>query len=52
MGGRVAAGGRWSLFGCTMAPGFTYGDYEHGDAADLTARYPAEAARIMALCRP
>ena len=52
MGGRVAAGGAWSLFGCTMAPGFTYGDYEHGNAADLTARYPAEAARIMALCRP
>ncbi len=52
MGGRVGAGGAWSLFGCTMAPGFTYGDYEHGDAADLTARYPAEAGRIMALCRP
>ncbi|MFC8569379.1 cupin domain-containing protein [Streptomyces sp. NPDC057245] len=52
MGGRVVAGGAWSLFGCTMAPGFTYGDYEHGDAADLTARYPAEVARIVSLCRP
>ncbi|MCW7947301.1 cupin [Streptomyces hygroscopicus] len=51
MGGRVAEGGSWTLFGCTMAPGFTYGGYEHGDAAELTARYPAEAARIAGLCR-
>ncbi|GHK03742.1 cupin domain-containing protein [Streptomyces sp. NPDC003753] len=52
MGGRVAAGGSWTLFGCTMAPGFTDEAYEHGDAAELTARYPAEAARIAELCRP
>ncbi|MBG7701226.1 cupin domain-containing protein [Streptomyces sp. MC1] len=52
MGARVAAGGAWTFFGCTMAPGFTYPDYEHGDAADLTARYPAEAALITRLCRP
>ncbi|MGP4007916.1 cupin domain-containing protein [Streptomyces sp. 4N124] len=52
MGARVVAGGAWALFGCTMAPGFAYQDYEHGDVADLTARYPAEAARIVELCRP
>ncbi|MFF9274214.1 cupin domain-containing protein [Streptomyces griseosporeus] len=52
MGGRVADGGAWTFFGCTMAPGFTYADYEHGDAAELTARYPGQAARIMELCRP
>ncbi|MEU6593504.1 cupin domain-containing protein [Streptomyces sp. NPDC046881] len=52
MGARVAAGGSWTFFGCTMAPGFTYADYDHGNAADLTARYPAEAARIRDLCRP
>ncbi|MET7450335.1 cupin domain-containing protein [Streptomyces sp. NPDC005574] len=52
MGARVAAGGAWTFFGCTSAPGFTYEGYEHGDAARLTARYPAEAARIVALCRP
>ncbi|MFC9926634.1 cupin domain-containing protein [Streptomyces sp. NPDC127190] len=52
MGARVAQGGAWSLFGCTMAPGFTYPDYEHGDADVLAARYPAEAARIRELCRP
>ncbi|MGW7816588.1 cupin domain-containing protein [Streptomyces puniciscabiei] len=52
MGARVAAGGAWTFFGCTMAPGFTYADYEHGNVADLTARYPSEAARIAQLCRP
>ncbi|MEU3410936.1 cupin domain-containing protein [Streptomyces sp. NPDC006658] len=52
MGARVAAGGAWTFFGCTMAPGFTYADYEHGNPADLTARYPAEAASITELCRP
>ncbi|MDR6977137.1 putative cupin superfamily sugar epimerase [Streptomyces sp. 3330] len=52
MGARVAAGGAWTFFGCTMAPGFTYGDYEHGDAADLTARHPDRAALIADLCRP
>ncbi|OKK10313.1 cupin domain-containing protein [Streptomyces sp. CB02400] len=52
MGARVAAGGAWTLFGCTMAPGFTYEGYEHGDAAELTARYPDRAALIVELCRP
>ncbi|MFF1446072.1 cupin domain-containing protein [Streptomyces sp. NPDC058295] len=52
MGARVAGGGAWTFFGCTMAPGFTYGDYEHGDAADLTARHPDRAALIAQLCRP
>jgi predicted cupin superfamily sugar epimerase len=52
MGGRVAPGGAWTFFGCTMAPGFTYADYEHGDAADLAARHPAQADRIAGLCRP
>ncbi|MER5941198.1 cupin domain-containing protein [Streptomyces sp. NPDC001928] len=52
MGAVVAAGGSWSFFGCTMAPGFTYESYEHGDLAHLTASYPTEAARIAALCRP
>jgi predicted cupin superfamily sugar epimerase len=50
--GRVVPPGAWTFFGCTTTPGFTYEDYEHGDAGRLTARYPAEAARIMALCRP
>ena len=52
MGARVAAGGRWALCGTTMAPGFVPADYEGGDADALVARYPAEADRIRALCRP
>ncbi|MFE9453076.1 cupin domain-containing protein [Streptomyces sp. NPDC006739] len=52
MGGRVARGGAWTFFGCTMAPGFTFEGYEHGEAGRLTAGYPAEAARIADLCRP
>jgi predicted cupin superfamily sugar epimerase len=51
MGGRVAEGGAWALFGCTMAPGFTFEGYEHADAAELTARYPAQAAEIAGLSR-
>ncbi len=50
MGART--GGAWTFFGCTMAPGFTYEDYEHGDAAALTARHPDRAALIAGLCRP
>lgn len=52
MAAEVADGGAWTLFGCTMAPGFTFADYEHGDAAVLAARFPREAARITALSRP
>ncbi|WP_411128494.1 cupin domain-containing protein [Streptomyces sp. x-19] len=51
MAAEVAAGGAWTLFGCTMAPGFTFADYEHGDAGRLTARFPHEALRIGALSR-
>ncbi|WP_435611505.1 cupin domain-containing protein [Streptomyces sp. bgisy159] len=49
MGGRTT--GAWTLFGCTMAPGFTYADYEHGDPAALTARHPDRAALITELFR-
>ncbi|GGU64303.1 cupin [Streptomyces albospinus] len=52
MAAEVAEGGAWTLFGCTMAPGFTFEDYEHGDAGQLTARFPQETARIGALSRP
>ncbi|MFC9506637.1 cupin domain-containing protein [Streptomyces sp. NPDC057002] len=50
MGGRTH--GEWTLFGCTMAPGFTFEGYEHGDEAELTARYPTAADRIAGLSRP
>ncbi|NNN31540.1 cupin domain-containing protein [Streptomyces sp. S3(2020)] len=50
MGARTR--GAWTLFGCTMAPGFTYEGYEHGESGALMARYPGEAERIAGLCRP
>lgn len=52
MGARVTGGGRWTLCGTTMAPGFVPADYEGGDADELCARYPSAAQRIRALCRP
>lgn len=52
MGARVAPGGAWSLCGTTMSPGFVASDYEGGDVGELVARYPQEADRIRALCRP
>lgn len=51
MGARVAAGGSWSLFGTTMAPGFMPSDYEGGDPEELAARWPERAEMIRALCR-
>ncbi|MGY1436602.1 cupin domain-containing protein [Streptomyces reniochalinae] len=51
MGARVATGGAWSLFGCTMAPGYTDAGYEHGDAEALALRYPAHAGAIRRLGR-
>ncbi len=32
--------GAFALLGCTVAPGFEYGDYEHGERASLQAQYP------------
>jgi uncharacterized protein len=51
MGGRLAAGGSFCLFGCTMAPGFTEADYEGGSSAMLVENYPNYEARIRSLVR-
>jgi predicted cupin superfamily sugar epimerase len=40
-GSWLAFGGRFALLGTTMAPGFEFSDYESGDCADLSRRYPA-----------
>jgi predicted cupin superfamily sugar epimerase len=42
----LIAGGRYALYGCTMAPGFTAAGFEAGTAAYLTPRYPARAVDI------
>ena len=51
MGGRVEPGGSYSLFGCTMSPGFNEADYEGGLAETLVRRWPNYNARIRSLVR-
>lgn len=41
--------GAFALLGCTVAPGFEYADYEHGDRAELTRQYPDWAELIRRL---
>lgn len=48
-GAHLKPGGRFALLGCTVAPGFDFADYEHGDRAALTAAWPDRAALIAAL---
>ncbi|VTS04530.1 cupin domain-containing protein [Tuwongella immobilis] len=45
-GSILKPGGRFALIGATMAPGFDYSDYVHGQRADLVARYPSVADAI------
>ncbi len=48
-GARLAAGGAWALLGATVAPGFDFADYEHGDGAALAAKWPDHAVMIRSL---
>jgi uncharacterized protein len=50
-GSRVVPGGRYTLIGTTMAPGYTPGDYEQGNRAALLRQYPAAAETIRRLTR-
>jgi hypothetical protein len=50
-GSRLLPGGKYALFGTTMAPGFDYADYEAGTRDRLASLYPGEAERIRALTR-
>jgi uncharacterized protein len=40
------------LFGCTVAPGFDFADFELAEGPELAARFPAHAARIGRMTRP
>lgn len=46
-GSRLVDGGRWALLGTTMAPGFSYEDYEHGTDG-LLERFPRFSEMIAA----
>ena len=52
-GARLAAPapGRFALLGATVAPGFSFEDFELGRRDALVARYPAHAQAIRALTR-
>lgn len=51
-GTRLAAGGRWALVTCVVAPEFVWSDFELGDGVRLKAEFPAWAGAIGALTRP
>jgi predicted cupin superfamily sugar epimerase len=48
-GSRLVEGGRWSLLGCTVSPGFEFEDYEEGDRAELCAGWPSFSGLIRQL---
>ncbi len=48
--GYMLPGGRYSLFGCTMTPGFTSKGFEAGIASELLKQYPDYAEDIKRLC--
>lgn len=48
-GSRLTPGGRWALLGTTMAPGFDFADYEHGERQPLLDLFPSFADRIREL---
>jgi hypothetical protein len=48
-GMRLLPGGTFALMGCTVAPGFEFADYAHGDRAELLAKYPDFAEQITLL---
>jgi predicted cupin superfamily sugar epimerase len=48
-GARLAAGGRWALMGCTVAPGFEFADFELGRRDELVRMYPEFADTIRLL---
>jgi predicted cupin superfamily sugar epimerase len=48
---RLAPGARWTLCGCTVAPGFEFEDFEMPPRTALIAEHPEHAAVIEALTR-
>jgi predicted cupin superfamily sugar epimerase len=48
-GSFLEPGGDFALLGCTVAPGFDYADYEHGDRATLSEQYPVFSDLICQL---
>jgi predicted cupin superfamily sugar epimerase len=45
----LAPGGTFALVGCSMAPGFTYADFELGNREELLHLFPGQAKVIRTL---
>jgi predicted cupin superfamily sugar epimerase len=45
-------GAPFCLFGCTVAPGFDFADFELAQGPELAARFPAHGGRIARMTRP
>jgi len=45
--GHVIDGGKYSLYGCTMAPGFSFDKFEGGTKSDLIKTYPEREKEIQ-----
>jgi len=48
-GACLEPGSAFALLGCTVAPGFDYADYVHGERTALVNQYPAHRAMIERL---
>ena len=48
----LAAGAAHCLFGCTVAPGFEFSDFELAAGPELAGRFPDAADRIARMLRP
>ena len=43
---KLSAGGKFALLGCTVAPGFEFADYQHGDKDYLIKQFPDLQSQI------
>lgn len=50
-GSALADGGEYALAGCTVAPGFDFGDFELAEREVLAAQYPEHGSLITRLTR-
>lgn len=50
-GSRVRDGKSWALVGCTVSPGFDFGDFELARREDLTRQFPQHREVIVRLTR-
>jgi predicted cupin superfamily sugar epimerase len=48
----VADGDRFTLCGCTVAPGFDFADFEMPRRAEMAATFPQHQTLLSCLCRP